>query len=171
MNKMKKITLLACLFMMMGILSAQKVALVNAQEILEALPEYKEARTELAELTASWEKKIEEDYNELDEMYRKYDAEQVLLDDEMRRQKQEDLYKREGEIRDYQKSKFGPDGELFEKRTAMIEPIQEKIYQAIEQFSSTNDIDIMLDRNGSAGVLFANDKYDVTSQIIKILKN
>lgn len=172
MKNMRKITLtLGLLVSILTLSIAQKVALVNAQELLNALPEYTEAREEIDQLTGQWEREIQGQYDELDEMYRKFDAEQVLLDDKMKKERQDELYKREEEIRSYQMSKFGPEGDLMQKRTSLIEPIQEKVYMAIEKFADSNGIDIMLDRNGSAGVLFANDQYDVTSQIIKTLKN
>lgn len=172
MKKMRKITLIVGLLCsMVAVGFAQKVALVNAQQLLDALPEYKEAKEELDQLTSQWESDIQGQYDDLDEMYRKFDAEQVLLDENMKKEKQDELYKKEQEIRTFQLSKFGPEGDLFQKRITLIEPIQEKVYMAIEKFADDNGIDIILDRNGSAGVLFANNQYDVTSQIIKTLKN
>jgi len=69
-----------------------------------------------------------------------------------------------------QKIKFGPDGELFEKRQDLIQPIQEKIYNAIEEFASDRNYDFIFDKGGSAGLLFANPQNDKTEDILKMVK-
>ena len=117
-------------------LSAQKIGYVDTEYILENIPEYKEAQAELDKLSIEWQKQLERRYAEIDKLYKNYQAEQILLTDEMKTKREEEIIKKEKEAKEYQKQKFGVDGELFKKRQELVKPIQDKIYNAINEVAS-----------------------------------
>ena len=103
-------------------------------------------------------------------MYNRYQAEQVLLSDEVRRQKEEEIMNKEKEVREMQKKKFGPEGDLFKKRQELVAPIQEKVYSAIENFANDKGFDFIFDKGAASGMLFSNERYDKTEDILKELE-
>lgn len=147
----------------------QQVAIVDINAVLESMPEYKEAQDELDRIAATWRQEIAQEYDKIRSMYNKYQAEQVLLSDEVRRQREEEITTKETEVRELQRLKFGPEGELFQRRQALVSPIQDRVYRAIEDFANSRGIDIVLDKSSSTGLIFANEKYDRTKDIIEKL--
>ena len=98
-------------------------------------------------------------------MYNKYQAEQVLLSDEVRKQREEEIMVAEGAVREMQKKRFGPEGDLFNKRQELVSPIQDKVYSAIEDFASDRGYDLIFDKGGATGLLFVTDEYDKTADV------
>ena len=146
-------------------LSAQKIAIVDINAVLAELPEYISAQQEIDKIAADWNQDIAREFDEVKSMYNKYQAEQVLLSDEVRAQREEDIRLKEKEVRELQKRKFGPEGELFLKRREIINPIQDKVFSAIETYALDMGFDVIFDKSGSAGVLFVGDKFDKTDII------
>ncbi len=145
--------------------SAQKVAVIDINAVLTELPEYTEAQAQLDKIAAEWNQDIANEYDKIKSLYNKYQAEQVLLSDEVRAQREEEIMQKEAQVRELQKRKFGQEGELFLKRREIINPIQERVFGAIETFAVDRGYDIILDKAGSAGVLFASEEYDKTALI------
>lgn len=148
---------------------AQRIATVDINEVMEKLDDYKAAQKQLDDTAARWRRQISEEYDKIKGMYNKYQAEQVLLSDDMRMQKEEEIMNKEKEVREMQKSKFGPEGALFQKRKELVEPIQERVYNAIETYANDKGYDFIFDQSGSAGIIFANERYDKTEDILKAL--
>src|SRR5690348_2196730 len=114
---MKKIIFILCLFLSVAFVSnGQRYAVIDSKYILEKLPEYKESQTKLDQFSAQWQQEIEKKQADLDKMYKDYDAEQVMLSDELKKKREDELYNREKEVRDLQKKRFGFEGDLFKKR-------------------------------------------------------
>lgn len=168
---MKKYFLFLAVFFFVGTttISAQRIAVVDINQVLETLPEYQTAQKELDRVAAEWRQEIATQYDEIKVMYNKYQAEQVLLSDEVRKQREEAIVNREKAVREMQKQRFGPDGALFKKRQALVQPIQDKVYSAIEDYADIKNFDFILDKGGSAGLLFVNSQFDKTEDIIKKL--
>ena len=103
-------------------------------------------------------------------MYNKYQAQQVLLSEEAQKQKEDEIVSKEAEVRELQRRRFGPEGDLFLKRQELVAPIQEKVFGAIDDFATDRGYDIIFDKGGSTGLLFANEEYDKTEDIKKRLK-
>ncbi len=148
---------------------AQKIALVDVNKILDSMSEYKSAQTSLDNTAAKWRREIAEQYDEIKGMYNKYQAEQVLLSDEVRRQKEEEIMNKETQVREMQKDKFGPEGALFKKRQELVRPIQEQVYSAIEEFANDKGYDFIFEKGSASGMIFSNPKYDKTEDIMKEL--
>ena len=150
--------------------SAQKIAYVDVNKILISMKEYKSAQKQIDDLAAKWRREIAEEYDQIKGMYNRYQAEQVLLSDEVRRQKEEEIMLKEKEVREMQKQKFGPEGALFKKRQELVEPIQEQVYSAIENFANDKGFDFIFDKGAASGMLFSNARYDKTDDILKELE-
>jgi len=146
-------------------LSAQKIAVIDINAVLQDLPEYAQAQQQIDKIAAEWNQEIAAEYDKIKSLYNKYQAEQVLLSDEVKEQKEEEIVQKEKMVRELQKRKFGSEGELFLKRREIINPIQEKVFAAIESFALDRGYDLILDKAGSAGVLFVGNDFDKTDLI------
>lgn len=147
------------------ILSSQKIIVVDINAVLTELPEYVAAQAEIDKIASQWNQEIAGEYDKVKSMYNKYQAEQVLLSAEVRAQREDEIMQKEQQVRELQKRKFGPEGELFLKRKELINPVQEKVYGAIETFAVDRGYDLVLDKAGSAGVLFVGPDFDKTDLI------
>ncbi len=150
--------------------NAQKIAYVDVNRILNSMQEYKTAQKQIDDLAAKWRREIAEEYDQIKGMYNRYQAEQVLLSDEVRRQKEEEIMAKEKEVREMQKEKFGPEGALFKKRQELVEPIQEQVYTAIENFANDKGFDFIFDKGSASGMIFSNERYDKTDDVLKELE-
>ncbi len=168
MNKLFLATLLLIAFQGAN-LSAQRMAVVDTKAILDKIPDYKEAEKKLDQIAEGWQKDVEKKYKEIDEMYKDYQANEVLLTDEMRKKREAEIVNKEKELKDFQKSKFGYEGELFQKRKELVQPIQDQVYDAIEKLATEKGYDIILDKSSNASILFSNAKFDKSEEVLKEL--
>ncbi len=151
-------------------INAQKIAVVDIANLLDNMPDYLAAQKTLDEQAESWRSEISAEMNLVKGMYNKFQAESVLMSDEMKKKKEESIINKEKQVYTKQQKYFGQDGELFKKRQELVQPIQEKVYTAIETYATERGYDIILDKNSSAGIIFANNKYDKTNDIKSKLK-
>lgn len=151
-------------------LSAQRIAYVDVNRILESIDEYAESQRELDQLAGRWREEIAKEYDQIKSMYNRYQAEQVLLSDEARRQKEDEILAKEKSVRELQKARFGPEGALFKRRQELVRPIQDRVFAAIEEYADDRGYDFIFDQSGAAGMIFANPQYDKTDDIINKLK-
>ncbi len=149
---------------------AQRFAYVDVETIMESIAEYQEAQKQLDELAAKWRQEIAVEYDKIKGMYNRYQAEQVLLSDEARREREEEIMEMERKVREMQKEKFGPEGELFQKRKELVQPIQDRVYAAIEDYANERGYDFILDKSTMVGLIFANPSYDKTNDILERLR-
>ena len=167
---MKKTVALFLLFIGLSTVSfSQKFAYVDTDYILENIPEYQEAQKQLDELSVQWQKQIEAKYAEIDRLYKAYQAEQILLNEEMKAKRENEIIKKEQEVKEFQKAKFGVDGELFKKRQELIQPIQDQIYNALKEIAEGGSYSVILDRAGQSNILYANSRYDKSDDVLKKL--
>lgn len=150
--------------------NAQRIACVDVTKVLESIQEYKDAQDQLDKLASKWRQEIAQEYDVIKGMYNRYQAEQVLLSDEARRQREEEIMNKEKEVRDAQKVKFGPEGELFKRRQELVRPIQDKVYSAIEAYAQERGYDFIFDKGSAAGIIFSSQQYDKTSEVLDRLK-
>lgn len=148
---------------------AQRFCYVDANKVLERVPEYKTAQDQLDQTAEKWKQDVAAEYAKVDEMYRKYQADEVLLDATARKQREDEITAKEKSVRDLQKQKFGPEGALNKKRQELVKPIQDKVYAAIEQYASEKGYEFIFDKASMTGMLFANPKQDKTDDIVKKL--
>ena len=146
---------------------AQRIAYVDVTEILESIEEYQDAQAELDKVAATWRQEIAGKYDDIKGKYNQYQAEQVLLSDDARKAKEEEIMQMETNVRELQKQRFGPDGSLFQKRKELVQPIQEQVYGAIEDYAKERGFDFIFDKGGSAGLIFSKIDAEKTDEIIK----
>ena len=164
---MKKILLgIALILASFSFVSAQKYAYVDTDYILDNIPEYGDAKTTLDELSAKWQKEIEVRFSEIDKLYKSFQAESVLLPEDVRKKKEDDIVKKEKNVKDIQKQRFGKEGDLFKKRQELVKPIQEKIYNAIEQIAADEGYAVIFDKAGSLSMIYTNPKFDISEEIL-----
>ena len=164
---MKK-TVLAILVVLGGILnaSAQKVAVVDMDYILKSIPQYEAANDQLSQLSTKWQKEIEAQQAEVQTLYKNDQTELVFLTPEMKKQREDEIIAKERAIGEKKKKYFGAEGEMFKKRNSLIKPIQEEIYNAIQELSNTKKYDLILDKNSNVGIIFASPKLDISDEVL-----
>src|SRR6476660_3491788 len=111
---------------------AAKFGYVDTDYLMSQIPEYKAAQTELDKTSVQWQKEVDGKYAEVDKLYKAYQADAILLTDDMKKKRENEIINREKEVKDLQKQRFGVDGELFKKRQELVKPIQDKVYNAIK---------------------------------------
>jgi outer membrane protein len=163
---MKKLSIFI-IAMLMGItVYSQKYGYVDTDYILANIPEYLDAIDILDEFSIKWQKEIEQKFAEIDQLYKAYQAEAVLLPEDMKKERENEIIQKEKEAKDLQKQRFGQNGDLFKKRQDLVQPIQEKIYNAIETVAETNNYAFVFDRAGSLSLLYVKDRYDISDDVL-----
>jgi outer membrane protein len=164
---MKKLilTIMAVVFTV-AMLQAQKFAYVDTQYILDNIPEFSEAQAQLDELSVVWQKEIESKFADIDKMYKDYQAQAILLPEDMKKKKEQEIVDREKDAKSLQRTRFGKDGDLFKKRQELVKPIQERIYNAIQEIANNNNYAVIFDKGGSLTMMYANPKYDISDDVL-----
>lgn len=144
----------------------QRYAFVDTDYILNNIPEYTDAQALLNDLSMEWQREIEAKFQEIDKLYRDYQAESILLPEDIKRQRENLIIQKEKEARDLQKQRFGQDGDLYRKRIELVQPIQEKIFNAIQDMATTRNYAFIFDRASGAALLFADPKFDLSDDVL-----
>ncbi|NBO58462.1 MAG: OmpH family outer membrane protein [Chitinophagia bacterium] len=167
---MKKITiLLIAIFLLTASSYAQRYAIIDTRYILSKLSEYSDAQKKLDAFSLQWQKEIDDKQALLDQMYRNYEAEKVMLSEELLKKREDDLFNKEKEVRDLQKRRFGFEGDLFKKRQELVKPIQDKVYNAVQKLAVARQYDLILDKSEGITVIFADPKLDRSDDVLKEL--
>jgi len=167
---MKKLFISALvLSLFAGSALAQKFAFVDTEYILQNIPSYNAAQDELDKVSETWETEITAVYEEIDKMYKTYQSERVLLTDEMKKKREEEIMSREREVKELQAKYFGPDGDLSKKRQELVKPIQDALYKAVKELSAEGSYAIIFDTASGASILYSNPRYDLSDEVLKKL--
>ncbi len=153
-----------------GITTAQRIAYVDVTAVLESLPDYQKAQEQLDKIATQWRQEIAQEQDKIKGMYSKFQAEQVLLSEDMKKQREDEIVAKEKEVRELQRQKFGPEGALFKKREELVKPIQDRVYGAIEKYAQDKGFDFIFDKGSASGMLYADKRYDKTEDIKALLK-
>jgi len=148
---------------------AQKFALVDMEYILKNIPAYERANEQLNQVSKKWQAEVEALTTEAQTMYKNYQNEVVFLSQEQKKARQDAIVAKEKEAADLKKKYFGPDGELFKKRTALMNPIQDEIYNAVKDVSELRGYQLVLDRASDQGIIFGSPKIDISSEVLRKL--
>lgn len=163
-----KLAVLALILMTSGISSAnaQRFAYVDTEYILQHIPEYLSAQKQLDDLSVTWQEEIDNRFTEIENLYQAYQREQVLLSEEMRKQREDEIIQKELETKEYQRLKFGYEGDLFQEKIRLIQPIQERVARAIQEIATEQALDLILDKGGEIVFLYANPRLDRSDEVI-----
>ncbi|CAN5415648.1 OmpH family outer membrane protein [soil metagenome] len=170
MKNLMKLRLAAMMFFLFTSSAfAQKYAYVNTQYILDNIPEYKAAQQQLDNVSLQWQKEIEDRYAIIDKLYKTYQAEQVLLTEEMKKRRQDEINTKEKDVKELQKQRFGFEGDLFKKKQELVKPIQDKIYNAVKKLATDGSYAVIFDKSSDLVMLYTNPKYDKSDDILLAL--
>ena len=131
------------------------------------MPEYVVAQKQINDLSAEWQAQVEQKYTAIEQLEKSFQAEKILLTDDMKKKREADINERREEVKQYQKSKFGVDGDLFKKREELVAPIQEQIFQAIEDIASQSQYMVVFDKASHSNMLYTNPKHDISDKVLK----
>lgn len=167
---MKKIALLFVLLIAAGAgVMAQKYAYIDTEYILENIPAYNAAQEQLDQISGQYQKELEAMHAEVEQMYHDFQAEAVLLSDDMKRKREDVIISKEKEYKEQQRKYFGRNGELFKKRQGLVKPIQDDVFNAVQEIASQGSYAVIFDKAGSLTMLYTNPKYDLSDQVLEKL--
>ena len=149
----------------------QKIVYVDSEYIMENIPEDGDAQEELNSLSTKWQNEVKALYDKVSEMYSKYQTEMLLLSEDQKRAREQAIIDKEQEAKNLQMQYFGAEGQLYQKRTELIQPIQEKIYTAMKEVAQSKNYAFVLDLASGTSVLYANDKNDISDDVLDQLGN
>lgn len=165
---MRRLFTILCLMLpMLGM--AQRFGYVDTEYILDMMPEYRSAQKQLDQIADDWQKEMEKMQAQIDKMNKDYMAEQVLLTEDLRKKREEEIKAREKELKDFRSKKFGYEGELFKKRQELVKPIQDKVFDAVQKVAKQNALDFIFAKSGELIMLYSNARYDKSDEVLSEL--
>jgi outer membrane protein len=167
---MKRISFIIGIFILSTVMAvAQKYAFVDSEYIRKNIPAFTTAQEQLDKLSQQWEKEVADGYAVVEQMYKSYQNESVLLSQEMKTKREEAIIAKEKEMKDLQNKYFGMEGDLFKKREELVKPIQDEILKAIKDIAVEGSYAVIFDTASGGNILFANPKFDISDQVLEKL--
>jgi len=166
---MKKSTIIIFALAISSLSMAQKFAYVDTDYILKSIPTYESAQEQLQIMSNDWQAEVETSYAEIERLYKEFQAEKVLLTEDMKQKREEEIIQKERAAKDLQKKYFGPEGDLFKKRKELIEPLQNDIFNAIKEIATDGNYGVIFDAAGGTNFLYSNPKYDKSDMVLEKL--
>lgn len=145
---------------------AQRFAYVDSDYILKHIPEYTSAQKQLDALSQQWQKEVDARFAAIEKLYSAYQADQVLLTDEMRKRRENEIVEKEKAAKEFQRVKFGFEGDLFQQRTKLIKPIQDRVAKAVQAVADAQQLDMIFDKNSEITLLYASTRLDKSNDVI-----
>ena len=164
-----KLLVVVCFVFAALAVNAQRYAVIDSKYILEKIPDYDEAQKKLDQFSQLWQQELDQKQAAVNKMYKDYDAEQVMLPDNLKKKREDELFNKEKELRDLQRKRFGFEGDLFMKRQELIKPIQDRVYNAVQKLAIDKQYDFILDKSEGITVIFADPKLDKSEEVLKNL--
>ena len=166
---MKRILLLLIISFLTLSIQAQKFAYVDTDYILTKVPEFVQAEEKINDFSTQWQQEIETVYAEVEQMYRDYQSEQILLTAEMKTKREEAIINKEKSVKSLQQKYFGPEGELYKKRQELIQPIQDRIFDAVQQLAANNKYSVIFDSSSELIMLYSNPNLDKSDKVLELM--
>jgi outer membrane protein len=166
---MKKLVAITLLMLVSAAGFSQKFAFVDTDYILKKIPSYRSAQEQLDKISGQYQKEIEEKYGELEKFIKTFEAEKVLLTEEMKKKREQDIIQRERSVKELQMKYFGRDGLLFKKREELVKPIQDQVFNAVKEIANEGGYAIIFDSASSPNMLYTNPRYDKSDEVLQKL--
>jgi outer membrane protein len=164
---MKKIVIIALLLVLSGVEGyAQRFAYVDSDYVLNYIPEYNSAQKQLDALSEQWQKEVDIKFAAIEDMFKAYQVDQVLLNGELRKKREDEIIQKEQEAKEFQRLKFGFEGELFQVRSKLIKPIQDRVSKAVQSIAEAQQLDMIFDKNSEITLLYANPRLDKSNDVL-----
>ena len=148
---------------------SQKYAYVDTEYIFNNIPVYESAKTQLEDLTKEWKKEIDAKKASIDQMYQNYQSERILLTEELRAKREDEIMKKEQELKQLQQKYFGESGMLYKKREELIKPIQDDIYNAIKEIATEGNYAVIFDTANNLNMLYTDPRHDKSDEVLRKL--
>ncbi len=149
--------------------NAQKFGYIDSDFVLNKMPEYSKAQAEIDQLSASWQKEIEEMQKKVESAYMSFQSEQVLLTEEMKQERLTEIKKKEVELKEYQKKVFGFGGLFFLKKQELIKPLQDKVFDAAGKVAKMKRLAIIFDKAAELVMIYTDPIHDYTDFVLEEL--
>lgn len=166
---MKKIIVTLSILIFSVSAFAQKFAVVDTEYILGKIPEYQIAQDKINDLSVEWQKEIEKKFSEIDKLYKAFQAESVMLPEDMKVKKENEIIQKEKEAKELQKKRFGKDGDVSKKRQELVKPIQDRVFAAVEEIATKSNFAVVFDKAGALSMLYVNPKNDISEDVLEVL--
>ena len=167
---MKKLVISLCLLAGMTFgLNAQKFAMVDMEYIMKNIPSYETANDQLSQISKRWQSEVDVQMQDVQKMYKNYQTEQVFLSDDMKTKREEEIVAKEKAAQELKRKYFGPEGELFKKRQSLMKPIQDEVYNAIQEICKEKELDLVFDKSSAMSVVFTSPKLDISDVVLQKL--
>ncbi|MDX1907774.1 MAG: OmpH family outer membrane protein [Bacteroidia bacterium] len=164
---MKKILTLTLISLMtLSAAVAQRVGYVDSNKIMEQIPEYKAAQDEIERVSQKWQKELEAQYQNIEKLYKDYQEQEVLLPEDVRVARQEEIFQAEREAKEYREKKFGYNGELFALQESKVKPVQDQVMRSVEKVAQKKRYDFVFDKAGEVTWMYTNNLYDLTNDVL-----
>jgi outer membrane protein len=166
---MKKLIFLTFLLSLSFITNAQKYCYIDTDYLFSQIPDYESAQKKLDNLSTMWQDELQRQWESIEDMKSNFEADKILLPEDMKSSRLEQINRSIEAAREFQNKKFGVDGDLFKKRVELIQPIQEKLYNAVKEYAEEGRYAFIFDISDQSTLLFANPTYDKSDQILKLM--
>lgn len=164
---MKRIILLFALFVGIACGSyAQKFALIDMEYILKNISSYETAQEQIEVMSQKWQAEVEKAQQDIKSMYKSYQSDLVFLSADQKTKRENEIVEKERNLQELNRTYFGPEGELFKKREALIKPIQDEIYNAIKEIADVKGYQLVIDRSSAESVIFASPRIDISNEVL-----
>jgi outer membrane protein len=166
---MKKLILGLLLLTAVTTANAQRYCTIDSKYILDRIVEYKDAQTRLDQISKMWQTEIDNKMQEIERLYKGYQAERAMLSDEMRKKREEEIIQKEKTAKDLQKQRFGYEGDVFKERQKLVKPIQDRVYDAVQKMATAKSYELVFDKSGGISLFYADPKLDKSDDVLKML--
>jgi len=159
------------LFFSAELFSQAKIGYVDSKVIIESMQDARDAQANLDNVVQQWKKELQQINDSLTIMKEDYEKKKLILTENIRKQKEDEITALGKKIDDYKQAKFGENGEYFLKQTELMKPVQDKVFKAIQDVAKEGNYDFVFDRNSDIILLYMNEKYDLTQKVIKKIES
>ena len=167
---MKKMLLTLCLVTGLGFAAqAQKFASVDMGYIMINIPAYESANEQLSQVSKKWQAEVDAMMKDVQQLYKNYQTELVFMSDDMKVKREDEIVAKEKAAQELKRKYFGPEGELFKKRESLMKPIQDEVYNAIQEISNAKGLDLIFDKSSAMSAIFVSTKLDISDEVLKKL--
>ena len=167
---MKKMLLTLCLVTGLGFAAqAQKFASVDMGYIMKNIPAYESANEQHSQVSKKWQAEVDAMMKDVQQLYKNYQTELVFMSDDMKVKREDEIVAKEKAAQELKRKYFGPEGELFKKRESLMKPIQDEVYNAIQEISNAKGLDLIFDKSSAMSAIFVSTKLDISDEVLKKL--
>jgi outer membrane protein len=159
------------LFVSADLFSQAKIGYVDSKVIIESMQDARDAQANLDNVVQQWKKEMQLIGDSLTIVKEDYEKKKLILTENIRKQKEDEIAMLEIKLSNYKQAKFGENGEYFQKQNDLMKPVQDKIFKAIQDVAKEGSYDFVFDRNSEIILLYMNEKYDLTQKVIKKIES